>query len=228
MRILVVEDEPLTSAFVARGLKAERHAVDVCSDERESLDLIEAYSYDLLILDLALPQLCEGGTIRRIRRTNSSVPILLLSESNNIEDKVRLFDCGVDDYLTKPFLFAELLVRSKALMRRGPVNRSNTLAVGDLQLNRITRDVQRAGIRILLTTKEFALLEYLMINQGRVLSRNMIVEHVWDQAFNGATNIVDVYVRHLRTKVDDQHARKLIRTIRNSGYSIRCEGTYDN
>jgi DNA-binding response OmpR family regulator len=228
MRILVVEDEPLTSAFVARGLKAERHAVDVCSDERESLDLIEAYSYDLLILDLALPQLGEGSTIRRIRRKDSSVPILLLSESNNIEDKVRLFDCGVDDYLSKPFLFAELLVRSKALMRRGPVNRSNTLAVGDLQLNRITRDVQRAGIRIFLTTKEFALLEYLMINQGRVLSRNMIVEHVWDQAFNGATNIVDVYVRHLRTKVDDQHARKLIRTIRNSGYSIRCEGSFDN
>jgi two-component system copper resistance phosphate regulon response regulator CusR len=185
--------------------------------------MAETFSYDLMILNPTLSGREGEHILRRIRHTNSSVPILILAASSSIDNKVRLFECGADDYVTKPFLFAELLVRSKALMRRGPVNRSNTLTVNDLKLDRLTHDVRRAGVRIDLTTKEYAVLEYLMINQGRILSRNMIVEHVWDQAFDGVTNIVDVYVRHLRTKVDDRHDPKLIHTVRGSGYTIRCE-----
>ena len=222
MRILVAEEDPKTSALVARGLKAERYAVDVCSHSRDCIEMAEAYSYDLVILNPTFSDREGEHILRRMRRVNASVPILILTVSNSIENKIRFFECGADDYMTKPFLFAELVVRSKALMRRGPVNRSNTLTVRDLKLDRITHVVRRAGVRIDLTTKEYGLLEYLMINEGRILSRNMIVEHVWDQAFDGVTNIVDVYVRHLRTKVDDPHELKLIHTIRGSGYTIRC------
>jgi two-component system copper resistance phosphate regulon response regulator CusR len=223
MRILLVEEDSKISALIARGLKAERYAVDVCSYGRDCLEMAETFSYDLIILNPTTSGREGEHFLRRIRYKNSSVPILILAASNSIDNKVRLFECGADDYVTKPFLFAELLIRSKALMRRGPVNRSNSLTVNDLKLDRLTHDVRRAGVRIDLTTKEYAVLEYLMINQGRILSRNMIVEHVWDQAFDGVTNIVDVYVRHLRTKVDDRHDPKLIHTVRGSGYTIRCE-----
>jgi len=221
MRILLVEDEPKVSGFVARGLAAERYAVDVCADGKEGLEMAETYSYDLIILDLMLPKIDGREILQRIRRVNTFVPVLILTARDKLADKVRLFECGADDYLTKPFAFAELLVRTKALLRRGPVNRDSTLAVGDLELDRLTQQVKRAGKRIELTLKEYSLLEYLMINQDRVLSRNMIIEHVWDQAFDGFTNIVDVYVRHLRTKVDDGFPQKLIRTVRGSGYTIR-------
>jgi len=224
MRILVVEDEPKVSGFVQRGLMAERYAVDVCADGREGLDLAQAFPYDLIILDVMLPRLDGREILQRIRRNNTSVPVLMLTAKDAIEDKVRLFETGADDYLTKPFAFAELLVRTKALLRRGPVNRSSTLAVGKLELDRLTQRVKRDGKRIELTAKEYSLLEYLMQNQGRVLSRNMIIEHVWDQSFDGITNIVDVYVRHLRAKVDDGHAAKLIRTVRGSGYMICGDG----
>jgi DNA-binding response OmpR family regulator len=224
MRILMVEDEPKVSGFVARGLEAERYAVDICADGKEGLEMAEAYSYDLIILDLMLPKMDGKEVLQRIRRFNSFVPILILTARDAVEDKVRLFESGADDYLTKPFAFAELLVRTKALLRRGPVNRSSTLTVADLELDRLTQQVKRSGKRIELTVKEYSLLEYLMQNQDRVLSRNMIIEHVWDQAFDGITNIVDVYVRHLRTKVDDGYQQKLIRTIRGSGYAIRAGG----
>lgn len=224
MRILLVEDEPKVSGFVARGLEAERYAVDVCADGREGLEMAEAYSYDLVILDLMLPTMDGREILQRIRRFNTCVPVLILTARDAVEDKVRLFECGADDYLTKPFAFAELMVRTKALLRRGPVNRSSTLTVGDLELDRLTQQVKRAGKRIELTVKEYSLLEYLMQNQDRVLSRNMIIEHVWDQAFDGITNIVDVYVRHLRSKVDDGFSQKLIRTVRGSGYAIRAGG----
>jgi len=224
MRILLVEDEPKVSGFVARGLEAERYAVDICADGREGLEMAEEYAYDLIILDLMLPKMDGREVLQRVRRINSCVPILILTARDAVEDKVRLFECGADDYLTKPFAFAELLVRTKALLRRGPVNRSSTLTVADLELDRLTQQVKRAGKRIDLTVKEYSLLEYLVLNQDRVLSRNMIIEHVWDQAFDGLTNIVDVYVRHLRSKVDDGFPQKLIRTIRGSGYAIRAGG----
>jgi heavy metal response regulator len=224
MRILLVEDEPKVSGFVQRGLVAEHYAVDVIPDGRDGLEMAQTYPYDLIILDLMLPRMDGSQVLQRIRRNDTNVPVLVLTARDALEDKVKLFESGADDYLTKPFAFAELLVRCKALLRRGPVNRSNTLTVGDLELDRLTQQIRRGGKRIELTAKEYALLEYLMQNVDRVLSRNMIIEHVWDQSFDGITNIVDVYVRHLRAKVDDDHDIKLIRTVRGTGYTIRAGG----
>jgi DNA-binding response OmpR family regulator len=223
VRILLVEDEPKVAGFVQRGLTAERYAVDVSADGQEGWELADTYPYDLIILDLMLPTLEGKEILQRIRKKNTTVPILVLTARDTVEDKVRLFEMGADDYLTKPFAFAELLVRAKALLRRGPVNRSSTLRIGDLELDRLTQSVKRAGRRIELTTKEYQLLEYLMQNAGRIMSRNMIIEHVWDQSFDGFTNIVDVYLRHLRAKVDDAHEFKMLRTVRGTGYMIRSE-----
>jgi two-component system copper resistance phosphate regulon response regulator CusR len=220
MRILLVEDEEKVSGFVARGLTAERFAVDVIGDGQAGLELATTYSYDLVILDLMLPKMDGTQVLRRLRSQNVNVPVLILTARDGVSDKVGNFDVGADDYLTKPFAFAELLARVKALLRRGPVSRSSVVRVGDLELDRLSQQVKRAGKRIDLTSKEYSLLEYLMSNAGRGLSRTMIIEHVWDQSFDGITNIVDVYVRHLRSKVDDPFDHKLIHTVRGVGYSI--------
>jgi DNA-binding response OmpR family regulator len=220
VRMLLVEDEKKVSELVARALRQESYAVDVADDGTSGWELAQAYDYDLIILDLMLPGLPGQELLRRIRRRNTQVPILILTARDATEEKVQNFEAGADDYLTKPFAFAELVMRVKALLRRGPIPRSSVLRVADLEVDRLTQQVRRAGKRIELTPKEYALLEYLATHPGRVFSRTMIIEHVWDQSFEGLTNIVDVYVRHLRSKVDDPFAVKLIRTVRGVGYGL--------
>ena len=220
MRMLLVEDEKKVCDLVARALRAERYAVDVAADGQAGWEMADAYDYDLIILDLMLPGLPGEELLKRIRRKNQQVPILVLTARDATEAKVANFEAGADDYLTKPFAFAELVMRVKALLRRGPVARASVLKVADLEVDRFTQQVRRAGRRIELTPKEYALLEYLAASPGRVFSRTMIIEHVWDQSFEGLTNIVDVYVRHLRAKVDDPFPVKLIRTVRGVGYGL--------
>jgi DNA-binding response OmpR family regulator len=224
MRLLIVEDDPKLADFVARGLRAERFAVDIAGDGLEGRRYLDTYQYDLLILDLMLPQLSGSELLRHVRRTRATLPVLVLTARDATEDKVEHFEAGADDYLTKPFDFAELLVRVKALMRRTPVERTDILRIADLELNRLTQQVRRAGKRIELTAKEFAVLEYLMSSVDRVFSRTMILEHVWDQSFEGVTNIVDVYVRYLRRKIDEPFPVQLIHTVRGVGYCIREAG----
>src|SRR5665213_712678 len=180
MRLLMVEDDRKLAEFVARGLRAERFTVDLAADGREGLRCFESQPYDLLILDLMLPHISGGELLQRVRRSQPSLPVLVLTARDATEDKVRHFEAGADDYLTKPFDFAELLVRIKALLRRTPVERTDVLRIGDLELNRLTQQVRRDGQRIELTAKEYALLEYLLSSPGRVFSRTMILEHVWD------------------------------------------------
>jgi two-component system, OmpR family, copper resistance phosphate regulon response regulator CusR len=223
MRILIVEDEEKVSRFIVRGLTAESFAVDAALDGRTGLEMATTYDYDLIILDLMLPGLNGTEVLRQIRNIDHRVPILMLTARDAVADKVEHLEAGADDYLTKPFAFAELVARIKALLRRGSVDRPNVLRVADLEVDRLSQQVKRAGRRVELTAKEYALLEYLIANAGRVLSRTMIIDHVWDQSFDGATNIVDVYVRHLRSKVDDGNDKRLIRTVRGVGYRISDE-----
>ena len=220
MRILLVEDEKKLCGLIARALKAERYAVDPALDGLQGWQMAEAYEYDLIILDLMLPGLSGTEILRRVRRKNQEVPILILTARDATDEKVEHFEAGADDYLTKPFAFAELVMRVKALLRRGPISRTTVLRVGDLEMDRLSQQVRRNGKRIELTPKEYALLEYLATNPGRVFSRTMIIEHVWHQSFEGLNNIVDVYVRHLRRKIDDPFPTKLIRTVRGVGYGL--------
>ena len=224
MRCLLVEDEKKVADFVSRGLRAERFAIDVAHDGGAGWEFASRFEYDVIVLDLMLPGLSGTELLARVRKKDVRTPVLVLTARDATADKVRHFEAGADDYLTKPFAFAELLVRVKALLRRGPINQSSVFRVDDLELDRLSQQVKRAGKRIDLTSKEYALLEYLLANAGRVLSRTMIIEHVWDQSFQGLTNIVDVYVRHLRSKVDDPHPKKLIRTVRGTGYCL-SDGT---
>jgi DNA-binding response OmpR family regulator len=221
MRILLVEDDRKLAEFVARGLRAERFAVDLATNGKDGESYVHAFEYDLVVLDLMLPQLSGSELLRRVRRSHPSLPVLVLTARDEIDSKVAHFEEGADDYLTKPFDFAELLVRIKAQLRRVPAERHDVLRVADLEMDRATQHVRREGKLIELTAKEYALLEYLMCSPERVFSRTMILNHVWDQSFEGVTNIVDVYVRYVRKKVDEPFPQKLIHTVRGVGYCIR-------
>ncbi len=223
MRLLLVEDEKKVADFIARGLRAEAYAVDVASDGTMGWKLASTVEYDVVILDLRLPDLSGAELLRRLRQKTNQKPVLVLTAQDSTEDKVETLEAGADDYLTKPFAFAELLARVKALLRRPVEKRNDVLQVGDLEVDRAKKQVHRAGRRIDLTAKEYALLEYLAAHPGQMLSRTLIIEHVWDASFEGLTNVVDVYVRHLRAKMDDPFERKLIRSARGAGYCLTDE-----
>jgi two-component system copper resistance phosphate regulon response regulator CusR len=223
MRLLLVEDEMKVADFIARGLRAERFAVDVAHDGPTGWEMATNVHYDVIVLDLMLPGMSGTDLLKRLRSQGEKTAVLVLTARGATHDKVENFEAGADDYLTKPFAFAELLVRVKALLRRPPMAFGHILKVADLELDRLTQQVRRGGKRIELTSKEYVLLEYLAAHAGRVLTRTMIIEHVWDESFEGLTNIVDVYVRHLRSKIDEPFEQKLIRTVRGMGYCLSDE-----
>ncbi|MDF1552783.1 MAG: response regulator transcription factor [Deferrisomatales bacterium] len=223
MRILVIEDEDKVASFIKRGLEEERYAVDVAPDGDEGMALADLAPYDLIVLDLMLPGMDGFQILKRLRDDGVATPVIILTARNAVDDKIRGLDLGADDYLTKPFAFAELLARVRALLRRGQTQASPILKIADLTLDPAARRVTRAEQRIELTAKEYALLEYLMRHHGRVLTRTMISEHVWDQTFDSYTNVIDVYVNYLRKKVDQGFEPKLIHTVRGVGYTLREE-----
>ena len=219
MRFLVVEDEKRIADFLQRGLESAGYAVDVAADGQSAIDLVHHTDYDLIILDMMLPDMDGLKVLEKIRNRKTSPPVLVLSARGTVDDRVRGLELGADDYLVKPFAFVELLARVRVLLRRGQPT-PERLQVGDLVLDCIRRRVTRASEALELAPKEFSILEYMMRNRGRPLSRTMIVEHVWDMDYDGLTNIVDVYIRHLRSKIDDKSAVKLIHTVRGIGYML--------
>lgn len=219
MRILVVEDEKRIADFLSRGLQGAGYAVDIAPTGGQALDCIHATDYDLVILDLMLPDMDGLQVLQKVRNRQPGPPMLILSARGGLDDRVKGLEQGADDYLVKPFAFVELLARVRALLRRGQPA-PEKLQVSDLTLDCIRRKVARGGETIELAPKEFGILEYMMRNKGRPLSRTMIVEHVWDMDYDGLTNIVDVYIRHLRSKIDDRFQLKLIQTVRGIGYMI--------
>ena len=223
MRVLVVEDETKVGSFIKRALEEESYAVDLCEDGAQGLDMALSGSYDLIMIDLMLPSLPGLDVLTRLRKEKSQTPVLILTAQSKVDQRVKGLDAGADDYLTKPFAIDELLARVRALLRRGPAESPGVLQVDDLVLNPATREVTRGGQRIDLTVKEYALLEYFMRHAGRVLTRPMISDHVWNQDFDTFTNVIDVYVNYLRNKIDRGRARKLIHTIRGSGYMLKVD-----
>jgi heavy metal response regulator len=221
MRVLVIEDEKKISDFVKRGLKEEGYAVDTARDGEEGGFLAKTNDYDLIILDLMLPKV-DGLTLcGNFKKEKIKTPILMLTAKDTVKDKVAGLDAGADDYITKPFAFEELLARVRAILRKDAARPATMLKVDDLVLDLVSHKVTRSGTEISLTSKEYALLEYLMRNSGTVVTRTMISEHVWDIDFDTFTNVIDVYINYLRNKVDSGHKKKLIHTIRGRGYLLK-------
>ncbi|MBI3693346.1 MAG: response regulator transcription factor [Acidobacteria bacterium] len=220
MRILLVEDELKVASFIRSALEEHSYAVDVSHDGEEGCYLAESTDYDLIILDIMLPKMDGFQLLRRLRARKPGLPVLVLTARGTVEDRVRGLDLGADDYLVKPFALAELTARVRALMRRGVREGSTELRVDDLVLDSARRRVTRAGKPIELSNKEYSLLEYLMRNANHAVTRGMIAEHVWDSSFDSFTNVIDVYINHLRNKVDRNFGRRLIHSVRGVGYRI--------
>jgi heavy metal response regulator len=223
MRILLVEDDRKVASFIRKGLTEEGYAVDVAHDGEAGLLMGLDRLHDVIVLDVMLPGKPGFQVLRELRQAKVATPVLLLTARDAVEDKVQGLDAGADDYLTKPFAFAELLARVRALLRRGKAAQAPALQVADLILDPAARTVKRGAGTIPLTNREFALLEYFLRNPGRVLTRTMIAEHVWDYSFDAGTNVIDVYVNYLRKKVDAGREPKLIHTVRGVGYVLRAE-----
>jgi two-component system OmpR family response regulator len=220
VRVLVVEDAPKTAALLKRGLEEEGYAVDVASSGGDAVWMAGEYPSDAIVLDVGLPDIDGFEVCRRIREGGTWSPILMLTALDAVHDRVRGLDLGADDYLTKPFAFTELTARLRALIRRGVPERPAVLAVGDLTLDPSTRVVRRGEVTIELTAKEYALLEFFLRHPGEVLTRLRLIEHVWDFAYDGGSNVVDVYVKYLREKIDRPFGANSIRTVRGAGYRL--------
>lgn len=223
MRILVVEDEVNLNDIIVKKLKLEHYGVDSCFDGKEALDYIFSIEYDVIILDIMLPKLDGFEVLKKIRKQNIKTPVLLLTARDGIEDRVQGLDFGADDYLIKPFAFDELLARIRVLLRRNTNNASNVFTIANLTVNCDSHEVSRDKISIKLSTREFTILEYMIRNKEKVLSREKIEQHIWDYNYEGGTNVVDVYIRYLRKKIDNNFSPKLIHTIRGIGYILKVE-----
>jgi len=223
MRILVVEDERKVAQLIQKGLAEEQYGVDIALDGERGMSMSESQHYDLYIVDVMLPKMNGMELVKVLRHRQEKAPILMLTAKATIEDKVAGLDSGADDYLTKPFAFEELLARVRSLLRRGAQQKSTILTIADLELDTVTHKARRGGKMIDLTAKEYALLDYFLQNKDRVLTRSAISEHIWDYNFDTGTNIIDVYINHLRNKVDNLFEKKLIHTVRGVGYVMREE-----
>jgi two-component system, OmpR family, response regulator len=221
MRVLVIEDHVRMAELIERGLRRESYAVDVARTAERGVRMASANDYDALVLDLILPDADGFEVLRRVRASGQRTPVLVLTARDAVDDRVRGLDAGADDYLTKPFAFSEFLARIRALVRRGPVSHAPILALGDLTLDPATREVRRGTTPIALTAKEFALLHLFMRRPGIVLSRDRLIEHAWDVAYRGESNVVDVYIRYLREKIDRPFGRRSLETVRGLGYRLR-------
>jgi len=224
VKILIVEDEPKTGDYLRQGLSEAGFVVDLARDGLDGLHLALDGTYDLVVLDVMLPSLDGWGVLQTVRRQGHEMPVLFLTARDQVEDRVRGLELGADDYLVKPFAFSELLARVRTLLRRGKAKEPEVMRAADLELDLMRRRVTRAGVRIDLTAKEFALLELLLRRQGEVLPRSLIASQVWDMNFDSDTNVIEVAVRRLRAKVDEPFEPRLIRTVRGMGYVLEATG----
>ena len=223
MRLLVVEDEKKLNELITKKLEKEYYGVDSCFDGEEAVRYVEGTEYDAIILDIMLPKLNGFGVIKKIRAKKNKVPILLLTARDNIDDKVKGLDYGADDYLVKPFIFEELMARIRVLLRRNSGNADNVITIANLKVDLDAKLVFRDNVLIKLSGREYSVLEYLIRNKGKILPRERIEDHIWNYEYAGGTNVIDVYIRYLRKKIDDSYTPKLIHTVRGLGYVLRVD-----
>lgn len=223
MRILVAEDEKSLNRVITKRLESEGYSVDSCFDGEEALHFVAAGEFDAIIMDIMMPRLSGIEAVKQLRARGNTVPVIFLTAKDSISDRVAGLDAGAEDYLVKPFAFEELLARIRVMTRKSAGNATNLFTIADLTLDTVSKTVTRSGKNINLSAKEYEILEYMIVNQGIVLSREKIENHVWNFDYSGGTNVVDVYIRYLRKKIDDEHDVKLIHTVRGMGYVIRTE-----